>query len=80
MSADVLFVPSNFEQKLAEILREQSIKEIKRRADPSAVAVDLGLTTQGVEALLWRCKWKLDTSIRVANALGIIDDGIIERL
>ena len=80
MSADVLFEPSDFELRLAKILRKQSIREIERRADLSGMAVDLGLPTQGVEALLWRCKWKLDTSIRVANALGIIDDGIIERL
>ena len=76
----MLFEPSALERKLTEILKVKVKAEIERRADPAGVARALGIAPQGVEALLGRSEWSLETAIRVAEALHIIDQGMAERL
>ena len=67
-------------RKLAEGLRDKSVEEIRRRGDDNAVAEELGLALPGLEALLWRTEWPLDQAVKIAGALGIIDDTSLDRL
>jgi hypothetical protein len=67
-------------RKLAEGLRERSVDEIRRRGDDGAVAEQIGLALPGLEALLWRTEWPLEQAVKVAGALGLIDDTSLDRL
>lgn len=75
-----LLVPSAVERHLADLLKQKAVAEIERRDDLPEVAKALGISAHGVEALLFKTEWTLGQAIRVAEGLGIIDEGVAERI
>ena len=75
-----LTAPNDVERKLAGVLKDRSEKAIQRRNDPDAVAQQLDIARSGLEALLWQQEWTLEQAIRVAVALGVVDETLVETL
>lgn len=75
-----LTVPNNVERRLARLLRERSEQAITGRNDRVAVARQLGLAPSGLDALLWQKEWPIEQALRVAVALGVIDDDNVTNL
>lgn len=60
------------EHDLEDQLREQVLREIRRRRlAPDEIAESLGMMVPSVELLLGRQTWPLETSLRVARGLGM---------
>lgn len=68
------------ERHLADILRKQVLAEIERIGDTDTVAERLHMGRAGVEALMWKREWPVDKALRVAEALGLIDQIAIEAI
>lgn len=66
--------PSSVELRVAGFLRERSVREIEARGNRDEIASSLGLGNSGVQALLSRRDWPLEQAVRVASALGVIDE------
>ena len=68
----VVAEPSANERFLRESLEQLAKRALQegRASDAEQLAGKLGMVPYGVEVLLEREEWALETSIRVANALG----------
>lgn len=78
--SQTLLEPSPAELRLSALIRERVVREIERRDDPATVAEELDLAEVGLQTLLWRSEWPLDQAIRVAEALRLIDERMVEAL
>lgn len=64
-----IFSPTNQEQLVSQMIRDNVIKEIND-LDPIEVALKLGLAPSGLKVLISRPSWNLETAFRVADLLG----------
>ena len=71
--------PTPLEERISALLRERAVQEIEGRNDLNAVAQALDLMPTGVEALLRRSRWTLETAFRVLDVLGADVVGEIEQ-
>lgn len=62
--------PTPLEERISAALRQRAVREIEARNDLDAVAAVLDLMPTGVEALLRRSSWPLETAFRVLDVLG----------
>lgn len=69
----VLAEPGTIERALVDRL-ESLAKQVIKNGDKKDLGQKLGLAPSGVEALLWQDDWSIERALRVAEALGVLDE------
>ena len=73
-----MFENGTVERLMAQRIRESAEDRIRDIGNEQAAQV-LGLSVPGVETLLWRSEWSIETAVRVAAMLGLITEESVEK-
>jgi hypothetical protein len=70
---------TDVELRIVQILRSRVENAVQENGREWA-ASQLNMSAPGVDAVLWRTEWSVDTAVHVAGLLGVLTSADLDRL